>query len=147
MGLSRHWPLRHLSSMFVFLSFSVLSFYYDNILALDFYIQDACALVVVYTCFYFYCTLCMITWLDNIIRMMIRESVRHRGLKMGHRGDECREQIVEWITRRNSSWQLTDVCCEIMEHFGLFAVNLRHNPPPRKGGHSAPVPVGGVAQW
>ena len=57
--------LRHLSSMFVFLRFSVLSFYCDNILALDFYIEHACALVVVYTCFYFYCTLCTITYNNN----------------------------------------------------------------------------------
>ena len=46
--------LRHVSSMFeFFLAFLRLSFYCDNILALDFYIEHACALVVVYTCFYF----------------------------------------------------------------------------------------------
>ena len=54
--------LRHLSSMFVFLNFSV--FYLHIVitfLALDFYNEHACALVVVYTCFYFYCALCTIT--------------------------------------------------------------------------------------
>ena len=34
-------------------------------LALDFHIEHACALVVVYTCFYFYCTLCTITYNNN----------------------------------------------------------------------------------
>jgi len=46
-GFFARVTLQHLSSMFVFLSFSVLSFYCDNILALDFYIERACALVVV----------------------------------------------------------------------------------------------------
>ena len=41
-----------------FLPFLFLSFCCDNSIVLDFCIEHACALVVVYTCFYFYCTLC-----------------------------------------------------------------------------------------
>jgi len=44
------------SSLFCFYLSIAITF-----LALDFYIEHACALVVVYTCFYFYCTLCTIT--------------------------------------------------------------------------------------
>jgi len=52
--------------MIVFLSFCFYLFIAITFLALNFYVEHhACVLVVVYTCFYFYCTLCTIEQYNN----------------------------------------------------------------------------------
>ena len=61
-------PEWHCSTYRECLCFLLFYFYLSiaiTFLALDFYIEHTRALVVVYTCFYFYCTLCTITYNNN----------------------------------------------------------------------------------